>query len=61
MKAVVNLDLKAETAERAQKIIEDLCMELGRKKLLAGYQYEIETPGGTVTENCVLADGKVIA
>lgn len=36
-------------------------MELGRKKLLAGYHYEIETADGTVTEKCLLADGKVIA
>ena len=42
-------------------MIEGLCEELGRKKLIGDYRFEIETTDGPVTEKCVLSDGKVIA
>ena len=61
MKAIVNLELKANTVEGAQKIMDELCAELAKKDTIAGYRYEIETADGPVTEKCVLADGKVIA
>ena len=61
MKTILHLELNADNAEGAQKIIEDLCKELGRKNLLGSYRYEIEAPEGPVTERCVLSDGKVIA
>jgi phosphoribosylformylglycinamidine (FGAM) synthase PurS component len=61
MKAVVTMELKADNAESAQKIMEELCEELVRKETIASYRYEIETADGPVTEKCVLADGKVVA
>jgi len=62
MKAVLNLDLKAGTAEEAQRIVEDACRKLEEAGLIAGdYRFEIETPDGPVTEKCVLSGGKFIA
>jgi hypothetical protein len=61
MRAVINLDLKAGTADEAQKIVEQTCGELKAAGLINDYHFEIETPEGTVTERCVLADGKVVA
>jgi phosphoribosylformylglycinamidine (FGAM) synthase PurS component len=61
MKAVLTFDLKAETAEEAQKILGEICDELSLKNRISDYRYEIETPEGPVTERCVLADGRVIA
>ncbi len=61
MKAVITLELKADNAEGAQKIMEELREALVRKQAIASYRYEIETADGPVTEKCVLADGKVIA
>ena len=61
MRAVINLDLNTSTIEEAQRILEGLCSDLGRKNLIDGYRFEIETPDGPVTEKCVLTDGKVIA
>jgi phosphoribosylformylglycinamidine (FGAM) synthase PurS component len=60
MKAIVTMELKADNAESAQKIMEELCEELVRKETIASYRYEIETADGPVTEKCVLADGKVV-
>lgn len=61
MKAVLTFDLKAETAEEAQKILGGICDELGRKNLIGDYRYEIETSDGPVTEKCFLSEGRVIA
>jgi hypothetical protein len=61
MKVTLAFDLRADTPEEAQKLIEGLCEELGRKKLIGDYRFEIETTDGPVTEKCVLTDGKVIA
>jgi hypothetical protein len=61
MKAVITLELKADNAEGAQKIMEELREALVRKQPIASCRYEIETADGLVTEKCVLADGKVIA
>lgn len=61
MKAVVTLELNADSTEGAQKIMEELCEALDRKQTIASYRYEIETADGPVTEKCVLADGKVVA
>ena len=61
MKAVINLDLKAGTAEEAQRIVEKVYGELKAAGLIRDYRFEIETPDGPVTEKCVLSAGKVIA
>lgn len=61
MKATLHLDIASRKPEEAQKLLEGLCEEFRRKKLIDGYRFEIETPGGPVTERCVLADGNVIA
>jgi phosphoribosylformylglycinamidine (FGAM) synthase PurS component len=61
MRAILNLDLKADTAEEAQRIVEEACRTLQAAGQINDYRFEIETPGGPVTERCVLADGKVIA
>jgi hypothetical protein len=61
MKVTLAFDLRADTPEEAQKMIEGLCEELARKKLIGDYRFEIETTDGPVTEKCVLTDGKVIA
>lgn len=61
MKAVLTFDLKAETAEEAQKILGEICDELCRTNRLSDYRYEIETAEGLVTEKCVLSGDKVIA
>ncbi len=61
MKAVINLDLNAGTAEEAQKIVEQTCGELKAGGQINSYRFEIETPDGPVTEKCVLSAGQVIA
>jgi phosphoribosylformylglycinamidine (FGAM) synthase PurS component len=61
MKALLNLELKAGTAEEAQKIVEKTCSELKAAGLIGDYHFEIEAPEGPVTERCVLSEGKVIA
>ena len=61
MKAIINLDLKAGTAEESQRVVEDACRKLHAAGLINNYQFEIETPDGPVTEKCVLSEGKVIA
>ena len=61
MKAVIHVDLSVEQAEEAKRIVEDTCMRLQEAGQIDGYRFEIEAPQGTVTERCVLADGKVIA
>ena len=61
MKATLHLDITARKPEEAQKLLEGLCEEFRRKKLIDGYRFEIETPDGPVTEKCVLSDGKVVA
>jgi hypothetical protein len=61
MRAILNLDLKAETPEEAQRVIEDTCRKLHATGLINDYRFEIQTLDGPVTERCVLTDGKVIA
>jgi hypothetical protein len=61
MRAVIHLDLKTSTIEETQRIVEDACRKLHVAGLIKDYRFEIETPDGSVTERCVLADGKVVA
>lgn len=61
MRAILNLELKAGTAEEAQKIVEKTCSELKAAGQIGDYRYEIETTDGPVTEKCVLSAGQVIA
>jgi hypothetical protein len=61
MRAVINFNLNTSTIEEAQMVVEDACGKLQAAGLINGYQFEIETPDGSVTEKCVLTDGKVIA
>ena len=61
MKAVIKTDLQAASAEAAQRALFDLCDEMKKKGLIGSYAFEIETPEGTVTDRCVLAEGKVVA
>jgi hypothetical protein len=61
MKALISLDLIADTAEEAQMIVVKACRELNSAGLVGDYHFEIETPDGLVTEKCVLMGGKVIA
>ena len=61
MKALITVDLKAASAEAAQRALFDLCDEMKKKGFIGAYAFEIETPEGTVTDRCVLAEGKVVA
>ena len=56
MRAILNLDLKAETPEEAQRVVEDTCRKLQAAGLINDYRFEIETPEGPVTEK-VRPDG----
>jgi len=62
MKAVIQVDLNVAQAEDAKNIVEDTCRKLEEAGLISSdYRFEIETPDGSVTERCVLSEGKVIA
>jgi hypothetical protein len=61
VKALITVDLKAASAEAAQRALFDLCDGLKQKGFIGAYSVEIETPDGGVTDRCVLAEGKVVA
>jgi hypothetical protein len=61
MKTVIKIDLQEASAEAAQRALFDLCDEMKKRGLIGSYAFEIETPEGTVTDRCVLAEGKVVA
>jgi hypothetical protein len=61
VKALITVDLKAASAEAAQQALCDLWDGMKLKGLIGSYAFEIETPEGTVTDRCVLAEGKVVA
>ena len=61
MKAVITIDLKAASAEAAQRALFDLCDGMKGKGLIGSYSFEIETPEGRVTDRCLLSGGKVVA
>lgn len=61
MKTLLHLHLNADNAEEAQKIMDEICSERVREKMINDFRYEIETPEGLVTERCLPANGKVIA
>ncbi len=61
MKAFLQIHLKTTSPKEGQSILLDFCEKMKRDGLIDEYNFKIETPGGTVTEKCLLADQKVIA
>lgn len=61
MKAVITIDLTTASAEAAQRTLFNLCEEMKGKGVIGSYSFEIETPGGSVTDRCVLSGGNVVA
>lgn len=57
----MHIDLKASTPSEAQRILLDIFEKMKAKGFIEGYHFEIDTPDGVVTENCVLENEKVIA
>jgi hypothetical protein len=61
MKAILQLNLKVLSSKEGQRILLDLCEKMKREGLIDEYRFEITTPGGPITEKCLLSDQKVIA
>ncbi len=61
MKAKINVTLKTESTEEAQRLLRILCEGLKASGSVEDYSFEIETDGGMVTEKCILSEGRVIA
>jgi hypothetical protein len=61
MKAVITIDLRADSPEAAQRVLFDICDGMKAKGLIGSCSFEIETPDGKVTDRCVLSGGKVVA
>jgi len=56
MKAVLQLNLKVLSSKEGQRILFDLCEKMVRDSLVDKYYFEITTPGGPITEKCLLSD-----
>jgi phosphoribosylformylglycinamidine (FGAM) synthase PurS component len=61
MKAKISISLKGLSVEEAQKLLSTLCEGLIASSSIEDYSFEIETDSGTVTEKCLLSEGRVIA
>jgi hypothetical protein len=61
MKVVLQMDFKTSSTETAQQSLMDLCERLKQEDVISSFHFEIETKDGPVTEQCVLANEKVIA
>ena len=61
MKAVLQINLTTSSPEAAQQTLLEICERMKHEGLIYMYRFEIETPTGSVTEKCVLAEEKVIA
>ncbi len=61
MNAALRFTLRTDSAEEGRKLLQDLCEKLQQEKLILDFHFEIDAPGGPVTEKCVLSGGGVIA
>ena len=61
MKAVLQVNLKDSSPKEGQQILLGLCEKMKRDGRVDEYRFEITTPGGPVTEKCLLSDQKVVA
>ena len=61
MKATLQIDLNASTPSEAQRFLLKTCEKMKSKGSIKEYHFEIETPGGRVTEKCILDNEKIIA
>jgi len=61
MKVHISVNLKAVSAEEAQKILGEALEKLLTGGVIDNYSFEIETDAGTVTEKCILSEGRVVA
>jgi hypothetical protein len=49
------------SAEEAQKILAEVLEKLLTDGVIDDYSFEMETDAGTVTEKCILSEGRVVA
>jgi hypothetical protein len=61
MKAVLQVNLKDSSPKEGQQILLGLCEKMRREGLIDEYHFEITTPGGPITEKCLLSNQKMIA
>jgi len=61
MNAKINVAMKVESIEEAQKILNDILVKMKKKGAITDYSFEIMTDKGTVTERCILSGGNIIA
>jgi len=61
MKATVSIDLQNFTPSEAQILLQSIFKNLKLSGVISAYHFEIDTPDGIVTENCILENEKVIA
>jgi len=61
MQAVVILNLKLFSQEESQKKLHELCEQLKADGVIDRYSFEIHAESGTITEKCILSEGKVVA
>ena len=61
MRALLQIDFRSSSPETVQKRLLEVCEGMKEEDLIGAYHFEIEAPGGPVTEKCVLDGGKVIA
>ncbi|MCC6347671.1 MAG: hypothetical protein IT388_10835 [Nitrospirales bacterium] len=61
MKAEITAELNASSPGEAQEILKGLCEKLRAEGVISSYHFTIQAETGTITEKCILAEGKVIA
>ncbi len=61
MNARISMTLTADSAEDAQKMLNDLLERLKAEGTVRDYSFEIETASGMITDKCIFAEGTVVA
>lgn len=61
MKATLALTFNGMSPGDAQNLLHRIGRELIDESAISDYAFQIETGHGTVTENCILSNGHVVA
>ncbi|MBZ0157188.1 MAG: hypothetical protein K8I29_13375 [Alphaproteobacteria bacterium] len=61
MKAEITMDFNVASTGEAQEMLKGLCEKLRADGVISAYHFAIQAETGTVTEKCILEEGKVIA
>ncbi len=61
MNATITVVLTADSAEDAQRALNRMLEEERQKGTISSFSFEIDSPAGSITERCVISEGKVVA